>query len=83
MATKKNVNEAAVSEFEDERVTVFLQPANDNEDNFKLVGVNGEMIKIQRGVTVQIPKPFKAALDNSRVAYKVLEANKTKASKRV
>jgi uncharacterized protein (DUF2126 family) len=83
MATKKNVNEAAVSEFDDERVTVFLPPANDNEDNFKLVGVNGEMIKIQRGVAVQIPKPFKAALDNSRVAYKVLEANKAKASKRV
>lgn len=83
MATKKNVNEAAVSEFAaDDRVTVFLQPAADNEDNFQLVGVNGEMMKIMRGVPVKVPMAFKAVLDNKRVACKVLEANKAKASKR-
>ena len=81
MATKKN-NEIESEFKQDDRVPVFIQPAAENEENFILVGVNGEMMKIQRGIKVQIPKPFKAALDNSRIATKVLEATKAKASKR-
>ena len=63
---------------DDNKVLVFLPPANDNEENFVLVGVNGVMLKIQRGVTVAIPKPFKAVLDNASIAYKIAEQNAEK-----
>lgn len=81
MATKKN-NEIESEFKQDDRVSVLIPPAAENEENFVLVGVNGEMMKIQRGVVVKIPKAFKEVLDNSRIATKVLEATKAKASKR-
>lgn len=62
----------------DERVRVFLPPAPDNEENFVLVGVNGVMIKIQRGQAVDIPKAYKAVLDNASIAYKIAEKNAEK-----
>lgn len=62
----------------DERVRVFLPPAPDNEENFVLVGVNGVMIKIQRGMAVDIPKAYKAVLDNAQIAYKIAEKNAEK-----
>lgn len=79
MAAKKNI----ISEFDkDDRVSVFLPPAAENEENFKLVSVNGEMMKIKRGEVVKIPKAFKEVLDNARIATKVLEATQEKASRK-
>ena len=78
MATKKIVDEIANK---DERVTVFLPPAADNEDNFVLLSVNGVMMKVQRGVAVQIPKAYKEVLDNAQIANKVLAEKIEKASK--
>ena len=65
-----------------EKVTVFLPPAADNEENFVLVGCNGVMIKIQRGVAVEVDPCYKAILDNASIAYKVYEAHQEAASKR-
>lgn len=65
-----------------EKVTVLLPPAPDNEDNFVLVGVNGVIIKIKRGVAVQVDPCYKEVLDNASIAYKVLEAHQEAASKR-
>ena len=79
MATTKKTEEVTeIFDPADRRVTVFLPPANDNEENFVLVGVNGEMCKIMRGTPVEIKHKFKAVLDNSRVAYKVLEKTMAK-----
>lgn len=63
---------------DDEKVMVFLPPAPDNEENFVLVGVNGVMLKIQRGIAVAIPKPFKEVLDNASIAYRIAEQNAEK-----
>ena len=75
--TTKETKETPVMTGE-EKVTVFLPPANDNEENFVLVGVNGEMCKIMRGVPVEIKHKYKAVLDNARLAYKVLEKTMAK-----
>lgn len=77
MATAKKTEKT------DDRVTVFLQPAADNEENFVLVGVNGVIIKIKRGVAVKVKKCYKEVLDNASIAYKVLEAKQEAMSKRV
>lgn len=80
MAAKKN--EPIIDALkDDERVTVFLPPAADNEDNFQLLSVNGVMMKVQRGVAVQIPRAYKEVLDNAQIANKVLAAKMEKASK--
>ena len=78
MAAKKIVDEIMNT---DERVTVFLPPARDNEDNFEIVSVNGVAMKIQRGVAVKVPKAYKEVLDNAQIANKVLAATIAKASK--
>lgn len=38
-------------------VTVTLPRATGNEPNFELVALNGKMWSIQKGATVQIPRP--------------------------
>lgn len=79
MASKKITEEL---ENKDNRVTVFLAPAaNEDEDNFVLLSVNGVMLKVQRGVPVQIPKAYKEVLDNAKIANKVLADKMAKASK--
>ena len=80
MAAKKTENIVNVLK-EEERVTVFLPPAADGEDNFVLLSVNGVMLKVQRGIAVQIPRAYKEVLDNAQIANKVLAAKMEKASK--
>lgn len=65
-----------------EKVTVLLPPAPDGEENFKIVGVNGVLVKIQRGVAVQVDPAYKEVLDNASIAYKVLEQHQEAASKK-
>lgn len=65
-----------------EKVTVLIPPAPDGEDNFVLVGVNGVIIKIKRGVAVQVDPCYKEVLDNASIAHKVLEQHQEAASKR-
>jgi len=78
MASKKITEEI---ENKDDRVTVFLAPAAEDEDNFVLLSVNGIMLKVQRGVPVQIPKAYKEVLDNAKIANKVLADKMAKAAK--
>lgn len=76
------VSKATAEQKKDEKVTVFLPPAPDNEENFVLVGVNGVIIKIRRGVAVKVDPCYKEVLDNAAIAYKVLEKHQEAASKR-
>lgn len=78
MATTKAIEEPK----KEEKFLIMLPPANDKEENFVIVGVNGKLTKIQKGVPVYVTGAVKAVLDNARVASKVLEASKEKAAKK-
>lgn len=80
MATAKKTAEE-LKEVREDKVTVFLPPAADGEDNFQLLSVNGIMMKIKRGIAVQIPRAYKEVLDNAQIANKVLAEKIAKASK--
>lgn len=81
MAAKKV--EETIGTKENDKVTVILPPARDDEDNFLLVGVNGVMLKIKRGVQVSIPKAYKEVLDNASIQMKIVEEKKEKAAKKM
>lgn len=80
MASTKKVE---VEEKKDEKYFVMLPPARDKEENFVLVGINGEATKLMRGVPLYVSKEVKEVLDNSRVAMKFLEQNQAKAGKKL
>ena len=54
--------------------TVFLPRAHAGEENFVLVGVNGQQWKVPRGVPVEVPAPLherlEIMLDQEEKAYK-------------
>lgn len=77
MATKK-AEEAEVKN--GEKFLVILEPPRDNEENYQLVGVNGNMTKIMKGVPVYVSREIKEVLDNAKIAKKVMEANQALAS---
>lgn len=79
MATTKKVEEVK----NDEKYFVMIPPARDKEENFVLVGINGEATKLMRGVPLYVSKEVKEVLDNSRVAMKFLEQNQAKAGKKL
>jgi len=74
MATKKTAAEAAVTESVEEkhwledRVTIRLPRAPKGGRNFVIAGVNGYIMKIQRGVDVEVPKAIAAVLEDARRA---------------
>lgn len=79
MATKKAVEEATG----EEKFLVILEPARDNEENFLIVGVNGVAYKLMRGVPLYVNKAVKEVLDNSKIAKKIVDENKSKAGKKL
>lgn len=79
MATTKKAEEAKT----EEKYQVMLAPARDNEENFVVVGVNGVAYKLMRGVPIYVNAAVKEVLDNSRIATKVVEENKSKAGKKL
>lgn len=54
--------------------TIFLPRAHAGEENFVLVGVNGQQWKVPRGVPVEVPVPLherlEIMLDQEEKAYK-------------
>ena len=48
-----------------EKVTIFIPRANNGEANYKIVGVNGRMFKVQRGINVDVPAPVAEVLQHS------------------
>ena len=53
-----------------ELTTVYLPRATGKEENFVLVGLNGKVWKIMKGVPVQVPRPVAAILAESERAEK-------------
>lgn len=57
-----------------EKRTIFLPRAHAGEENFVLVGVNGQQWKVPRGVPVEVPVPLherlEIMLDQEEKAYK-------------
>ena len=79
MATKKVAATAAETETVEEkaeqatdwmqdRVTIRLPRAAKGEANYEIAGVNGYMVKIMRGVDVEVPRAIAAVLEDSRKA---------------
>ena len=79
MAVAKKVDEGKG----EEKFLVILEPARDNDPNFKLVGLNGVALKLMRGVPIYVTKAVKEVLDNSKIAMKVVDENKEKAKKKL
>ena len=67
----------------EEKFLVMLEPARDNEDNFQVVGVNGVAYKLMKGVPVYVNAAVKEVLDNSKIAKKIVDENKSKAGKKL
>lgn len=80
MATKKTEEVTAPNE---EKFLVILEPARDNEENFLVVGVNGVAYKLMKGVPIYVNRAIKEVLDNSKIAKKIVDANKSKAGKKL
>ena len=82
MATKKPAETIETQEQETpsalvdpmkELTTVFLPRATGKEENFILVGLNGKVWKIMKGVPVQVPRPVAAILAESNRAERRLD----------
>jgi hypothetical protein len=82
MATKKPAEPIETKEQETasapvdpmkELTTVFLPRATGKEENFILVGLNGKVWKIMKGVPVQVPRPVAAILAESNRAERRLD----------
>ena len=66
----------------EDMIAVTLPRATGNEENFKIVALNGKVWKIMRGVTVQIPRPVYDILSESIAQENRLYAfNEAQASK--
>lgn len=52
-SNKRTVQESAGK---DESETIFIPKGGRNEENFVIVTINGKRWKIQRGVSVEVPK---------------------------
>lgn len=80
IAKKKNSKNEDLVEY-----TAPLLGAKDRKD--VIVGVNGETIRIKRGVKVKIPRKFlkvlQQAADQEYAAYQVMENAKRKSSQPV
>jgi len=79
MATAKKTEEVKG----EEKFLVMLAPAQDREENFLVVGVNGVAYKLMKGVPIYVNAAVKEVLDNSRIAMKIVEENKSKAGKKL
>ena len=63
MATTKN----------DNRVEVFIQKGNTNDEPNLIVGVNGVMYVLPRGKTSLVPPHVKAEIDRSFAAQNIMD----------
>lgn len=66
MAAKK---EAPVAKATKDTITITLpRPTSPEEQNFRLVGVNGKFYKVMKGVPVEVPVPVAEVLFNAQDA---------------
>lgn len=65
MAAKKTIETPVKSD----KVTVNLpRPIRPDEQNFRLVGLNGKFFKVMKGVTVEVPRAVAEILTNAEEA---------------
>jgi len=84
MAAKKDTAAAIVEEVKEStpvvtdpfsvKVKIRLPKSNNGEANFQIVGVNGKMFKVQRGIEVEVPAPVAAVLEDSARAQEDADA---------
>lgn len=48
-----------------EKVSIQIPRSNDGEGNYLIASVNGRVFKLQRGITIDVPAPLAAVLQNS------------------
>ena len=65
-AEPKEIQEAVPYDPMKDMIPVTLPRATGNEQNFELVSLNGKVWKIQKGVTVRVPRPVYAILAESQ-----------------
>lgn len=65
-------------------IAINLPRATGNEQNFELVALNGKVWKIQKGVTVRIPRPvYEILADSTRAEDRLRVFNEAQAGKAV
>ena len=57
----------------DDRVEVFIQKGNTNDEPNLIVGVNGVMYVLPRGKTSLVPPHVKAEIDRSFAAQNIMD----------
>ena len=72
----------AKPEWYNDKTTIKLPKAPKGEENFVIASVNGYVVKIQRGVEVEVPKAIAEAIEQTERDLEMIEQREAEMTSR-